>query len=429
MQATKTRIKMATVELRLTREQSAALRDAAVLFVDAKRAVYEALYVADPVRYVDALDLRRRQATAGEKAAGGARSLKLPDWIPEKSLGTGSMSTYDVALEVFKRSGRAYYSYVANQAEQDSVKDYRRWRQDIRKHKRNVPNPNSLSFRVRDKGWRLSHLYDDRFVIELRLIKDEPLQIPFRTRTMSDEAHECLLRIAAGNARQAAVILSSPFVRDFRPGIQCNKKKVWSLCIPVSVADVKPIASPVAGRQLLIIAPESQDDGVFLECRIPGAGYRQSDYVESVSGHDLAVLRQREQAARRIFGRHWTQTPLSASHGRGRKRARQGLDRRRARYANARDNWIGNTSKYLVDLAVKKRCSAIRMEDLTQRDPELLRPGAFAYYAFQEAIRQKATAAGLSFTLFVQSSQAFSDAMAAQDESCVLSGVEDGDLE
>lgn len=454
----KRQVKTVTVELKLTPEQYDALRTAAVLYVDAKRAVYEALYAADPVTYADALDLRRRQAEAYAQRRADVDALDarmavthgpalealrkqrdklvdkplpkitLPPWDTRHSLGPARVSAYDVAKQVFDKFGGNHQAHLANQAEQDACADYRRWRQDIRKHKRSLPNPNGLSFRVRGTGWKLRYVggtKGDRFVAELRLVTGAPLSVSFRTRTMIDGAHDYLVQMADGKVKQPAITLSSPFVRDFKRGIRAAKGGTWSLGIPIEVFVTVQARKPVDGRHLIITAPEDQDLGMFLECRIPGAGFKHGDWFDFVAGHDLADLRDREKQLCKTFGRHWSQTTLSCSHGRGRKRARQGLAKRRKRYAAARTNWIGNASKFLVDLAIEHRCGGIQMEDLTKRDPELLLPGAFAYHEFQREIARKATEAGLTFALVKQPAQAVSDAMAAQGEVYEPSGAND----
>jgi hypothetical protein len=256
-------------------------------------------------------------------------------------------------------------------------------------YRKRLPVSNDLRIRFRERAVRIVRHPENKnwFRAELTLYAKggQKLMVDLLARGKSDATLRWLAELADTGAHPSGGTISAR-----RKHGHLEWQISFSRCRqPGERARVHPID----GRKLVVYAPLEQD--VFLRCRVEPVKGRP--WVWEVESNDLSQLQRRYQALRVAMGRNYHQSPDSGAHGHGRRRAICGKERLTLRYENRVKDWIENRSAALVAEAIRRRCGRIEMEDLSARNPELLRLGRFPYYRLLSRIEQKAKDAGIEF--------------------------------
>ena len=282
------------------------------------------------------------------------------------------------------------YSYVYDAVANRVAKLYRKRRFKILTFQERLPMAREPRIRFRERAAVIRRHPANRnwFQVGLALRRRETWWFGLKPRGSSAHTREWLSELADSGEHPSGGSIS----RKRRKG-----KKIWQITFARTRREDerRQVKRPVAARWLVVWAP--LDQKVFLSGQVEPVNGRP--WLCSMETNDLNRVKRRYDEDRRSMGHNYRQSPHSAAHGHGRQRALAGKRRFRQRLENRFKDWIENRSTDLVQTAVRMRCAGIRIEHLSNRDPEKLCLGHFPYYRLLDRIKDKAADAGLKFEL------------------------------
>lgn len=329
--------------------------------------------------------------------------LKVKDltgkWPPLERWFLGETPDGETPSKLARRlAGGQVASYVYDAIAHSVAQRYPKFRWEILVGRRRVPVIQEPFIRFREKAIRILRHPDnqDWFRVELRFEiakKAPPLILDIKTFDRSAACIEWLKALADSGDNATAGTVS---IRKRRG------KRYWQLFLSradgattdedSTVPESEERPEPVAGRALVVYAPLDQE--VFLRATMTPVIKRPR--AETVEAMGLIACKQRYEYSRRSAGRNYRQSPHSAAHGHGRKRAIP-LWRLSERWERRAKEWIENRTTWLANLAVEWRCDELQCEDLSARDSSRLLMGSFPYYKFMTRLAEKAKNRGLKF--------------------------------
>lgn len=352
----------------------------------------------DPVSPLDMESLQREHQPKYKAWVDGGKKGQKPKFVlpPWKKFTTpDGLTSTTLAKALCPNLQSWVYDAIANRV----AKQYLKQRFQILTGQRRIPVCGHEQIFFRNAHARIVRDPDNPnwFRLQAKMLKDEaPLLLPISTIGKSDGCMAWLNALA-----------DDP--KGFTSGGCLSVKRVrgklkWNLALTRERYDweVDAVASPKVGRELVIWAPLDQSE--FLLCEVQPVKGRPWRW--NVEAHDLIQMRIAYAERRKRMQANWRQSPHSAAHGHGRRRAMAGLTKMEDRYLHRVTDWIENRTTDLVRGAIRAKCEGIRIEKLTDRDPHSLRVGDFQYFRFLTRLEQKSETAGLKFRTFASLEEA-----------------------
>ena len=369
-------------ELIVSREQHEELKKVARATTSAESVLWQEWLVHDPAAGGAFADRMRTKAETGKWP-------KLESYFLKE--GTGGRSPDKTARLLCGDVHGDLASAVANQVR----KLYGKSRLAVLQGKERLPGTNHLRIRFRGRACRIIREPNPEaewFRFAMPLTKESGrIDFGMKLKGANEFTRRWLGGLADSGDKPSDGVLSL---------VRRRSKWVWLLSMSRKrfVGEIETLSKPVATRKMVVFAPPEQE--VFLQCRITDEARKrrgapwQFDIVES----DLLTCKLRLDKMRREMGRAFRQSPHSGRRGRGVQRRLDPSTKFSRKYENRVNAWIEQRSAFIVKSAIKHRCASVQCEDLSARDPTLLRMGSFPYYRLVQRIQQKAEAAGVAFT-------------------------------
>lgn len=385
-------------------DTKATLTRAAIEALYAENAMWNLYSLHDPVTAGDFAEMRKaREAAQDEenhRAKSEKRAAKKIRWPRLAEYRRLSVKEEAASPDrICKRLCPSLSSNIYSAICQHVFKFYHKSRFEFLAFRKRLPVSDDLRIRFREKAVRITR--DERnpawFRVEMTLFRDPdrpgrclpPTIVAIATRGKSRWTNEWLGRCADEKTHPSGGMISARRKRG---------KLVWqiSLSRERENGERRQVVDPVAGRTLTCEAPLEQE--AFLRCCVDFDNGRP--WCFAIEGHDLLNTKIAAEKMRRERGRNYAQSPNSAAHGHGRNAVLRSKMAFGERYENRVKDWIENRTIYIVQKAIEMKCSAIRMEELTTRDPHKLLLGSFPYYQFINRLKCKTIEAGLDFKTF-----------------------------
>jgi len=359
-------------------EQRESLMQVARLATRCENAIWREWYKNDPV---NDLDMARRSVVKTETG-------KWPKLEPYflKELPSG-ITTVAFAKALCPGVGSYVYDAICNYVRH--LYPSKNKRLEFLTYKSRVPISNSLRIRFRERAVVVRRDPDNEkwFQVGLNIVKPNAVMwVGVKPKGASRFTYDWMNDLSESGDHPSGGTIS--FIRK-------GKKWRWQIALARSRrADEVTETHPIPGRTCDVYAPIDQEAFLFCEVHTPKL------WRHRIEANDLVFMTRRHATLRRQMGANYSQSPDSGARGHGRNRAIKCKMPFSERYDNRTTNWIENRSAEVVRFAVQSRCEALRMEDLSARDPGSLMLGDFPYFKLTGRIQNKCTEAGIKFASF-----------------------------
>lgn len=352
-----------TFLLRCDKESSDWLREIARVATFCENAIWMHWRTHDPIQSAEVIGWEKVKADTG----------KWPKMQPY-AIESGTVFARTVAPGL----SSSVYDAVANHVRKLYPK--KRW-QFLRFDER-LPVAKDLRIRFREKAVRIYRHPDnpDRwFQVGFRFEAGKERRFGLCPRGSSEYTWQWLAEMADSKEFPSGGAISL---------VRRKGKWKWQLALARSRRDgERESVEPIEGRYLSVYAPVEQDD--FLYCDVTWPDKNGRPWRMRVEGHDMLLLKRRNENRRVTMGRNYHQSPKASGKGHGRKRAIRSKFLLSDHLRRHIDSWIENRSAAIVQFAVETKCGEVAMEDLSKRASNTLCIGPFPYFIFMGRVEQK----------------------------------------
>lgn len=252
-----------------------------------------------------------------------------------------------------------------------------------------LPSANNLRIRFRERAVviRRNPTNPKYYQIGLNLIFKDTFWVDIKTSGKGEFTHHWLSHLADTGENPSGGTIAQK---------KTGNRWKWRISLARSRFDgeVEQQKNAIEDRSLICWVPRKSEEPQFLVFQ-PGPVEERPrrDFIEWRS---LEYTKKRYEELRKSVGNNYRQSPLSG-HGHGRNRAIKGRLAFTKKWENRVNNWIENRSLFLVNEAVRQRCSGIIMEDMCAVPFEFRIFGDFPHFRFMERVAAKAADRNLKF--------------------------------
>jgi hypothetical protein len=359
-----------TFVLMPTAEQRDWLKEIARQCTFAENAIWMEWRVNDPVQPAEVFDWPRIKEATGKWP-------KMPAYKLD--------GMWDLAKSLCPAVNGNVFGAIANHVR----KHYPQKRWQYLRYDDRIPIARDLRIRFRERAIRVRRCPNEPrwFEIGLRLTDGDTQWMGIKPKGASHFTWEWLAHLADQDGKPSGGTISL---------VRKKRKWVWQLSLARERGEgEREAVDAIPDRWLEVTAPIESES--FLRCEVKWPEKTGRPWATHIESNDIIRMKLRHDHLRKVMGANYHQSPRSNSRGHGRQRAIACKMPFSERYENRIKNWIENRSMAVVQCAIEAQCGIVRMENLTERDPQTLALGEFPYFRFMARVEQKCEEAGITF--------------------------------